>query len=186
MNSNEHKHPIKYVMTKLYAFIFICFLAQHASLQMKRLNQSQGIYVVTSDQGPLQWRHNYHDGVSNHQPDDCLLKRLFRRRAKKTSMLHVTGLCGEKHRWPVNPPHRGPVTRKMFPFDGVIMSIKLTNFWCYISSLPLPLSKLIYQLNIKEETLMDYQFLLHQSVQVKVYLNFVRYNWMCQSNTKNY
>ena len=39
----------------------------------------------------LQWRHN--DGVSNHQPHDCLLKRLFRRRSKKTSKLRVTGLC---------------------------------------------------------------------------------------------
>ena len=25
------------------------------------------------------------------------------------------------HRWPVNSPHKGPVTRKMFSFDGVIM-----------------------------------------------------------------
>ena len=25
------------------------------------------------------------------------------------------------HRWPVNYPHKGPVTRKMFPFDDVIM-----------------------------------------------------------------
>ena len=25
------------------------------------------------------------------------------------------------HRWPVNSPHKGPVTRKMFPFNGVIM-----------------------------------------------------------------
>ena len=27
----------------------------------------------------------------------------------------------EIHRWPVNSPHKGPVTRKMFPFDHVIM-----------------------------------------------------------------
>ena len=40
----------------------------------------------------LQWRHNEHDGVSNHQPRDCLLKCLFRRRSKKTSKLCVTGL----------------------------------------------------------------------------------------------
>ena len=33
----------------------------------------------------LQWRHNGHDGVSNHQLHDCLLNRLFRRRSKKTS-----------------------------------------------------------------------------------------------------
>ena len=41
----------------------------------------------------LQRRHNEHDGVSNHQPYDCLLNRLFRRRSKKTSKLCVTGLC---------------------------------------------------------------------------------------------
>ena len=41
----------------------------------------------------LQWRHNGHDSVSNHQPHDCLLKRLFRRRSKETSRLRVTGLC---------------------------------------------------------------------------------------------
>ena len=41
----------------------------------------------------LQWRHNDHDGVSNHQPHDCLLNRLCRRRSKKTSKLRVTGLC---------------------------------------------------------------------------------------------
>ena len=42
---------------------------------------------------PLQWRHNGHDGFSNHQPHDCLLSRLFRHRSKKTSKLRVTGLC---------------------------------------------------------------------------------------------
>ena len=41
----------------------------------------------------LQWRHNGHDSISNHQPHDCLLNRLFRRRSKKTSKLRVTGLC---------------------------------------------------------------------------------------------
>ena len=41
----------------------------------------------------LRWRHNGRDSVSNHQPRDCLLNRLFRRRSKKTSKLCVTGLC---------------------------------------------------------------------------------------------
>ena len=41
----------------------------------------------------LQWRHNGCDGVSNHQPHNCLLNRLFRHRSKKTSKLCVTGLC---------------------------------------------------------------------------------------------
>ena len=42
---------------------------------------------------PLHWCHNGHDSVSNHQPHDCLLNRLFRRRSKKISKLRVTGLC---------------------------------------------------------------------------------------------
>ena len=41
----------------------------------------------------LQWRNNGRSSVSNHQPHDCLLNRLFRRRSKKISKLRVTGLC---------------------------------------------------------------------------------------------
>ena len=49
--------------------------------------------IVTSSKGSLHWRHNGRDSVSNHQPYDCLLNRLFRRRSKKTSQLRVTGPC---------------------------------------------------------------------------------------------
>ena len=72
----------------------------------------------------LQWRHNYHGGVSNHQPRGCLLNRLFRRRSKQASKLRVTGLCAGNSPGPVNSPHKGPVTRKMFPFDDDIMIIR--------------------------------------------------------------
>ena len=41
----------------------------------------------------LLWRHNDWGGVSDHQPYDCLLSRLFKRRSKKTSKIRVTGLC---------------------------------------------------------------------------------------------
>ena len=41
----------------------------------------------------LQWRYNWRDGVSNHQPHDCLLNRLFRHRSKNISKLSATGLC---------------------------------------------------------------------------------------------
>ena len=41
----------------------------------------------------LQWRHDERDDVSNHQPHDSLLNRLFRHKSKKTSKLRVTGLC---------------------------------------------------------------------------------------------
>ena len=55
-----------------------------------------------------------------------------RRRSKKTSELRVTGLC--EWNYPVTGefPHKGPVTRKMFPFDDVIMksSLYLSVFNC--------------------------------------------------------
>ena len=70
---------------------------------------------------PLRWRHNDYDGVSNHQPHGCLLNRLFRRRSKKTPKLCVTGLCVGNSPGPLNSPHKWPVTRRMFPFDDVIM-----------------------------------------------------------------
>ena len=41
----------------------------------------------------LQWRHNGRGGVSNHRRLYCLLNCVFRRGSKKTSKLHVTGLC---------------------------------------------------------------------------------------------
>ena len=47
----------------------------------------------TYDCNALRWRHNELDGVSDHQPHDCLLNRLFGRRSKKTSKPRVTGLC---------------------------------------------------------------------------------------------
>ena len=38
-----------------------------------------------------------------------------RKHQSSASLVFVRGI----HRWPVNSPHKGPVTRKMFPFDDV-------------------------------------------------------------------
>ena len=85
----------------------------------------------------LRWRHNGCDSVSNHQPHHCLLNRLFRRRSKKTSKLRVTGLCAGNSPGPVNSPHKWPVTRKMFPFDEVIMKYEKQNSKNYDSQMAL-------------------------------------------------
>ena len=69
----------------------------------------------------LQWRHNWRDSVSNHQPHHCLLSRLFGRRSKKTSKPRVTGHCAGNSPGTVNSPHKWTVMQKMFPFDDVIM-----------------------------------------------------------------
>ena len=51
------------------------------------------MFFAIVDPYTLQWRHYERDGVSNHQPHDCLLNCLFSHRSKKTSKLCVTGLC---------------------------------------------------------------------------------------------
>ena len=38
----------------------------------------------------------------------------------------------EIHRWPVDSPHRGPVTRKMFPFDDVIRGNEMFHIVWFI------------------------------------------------------
>ena len=69
----------------------------------------------------LQWRHNEHDGVSNHQPHDCLLKRLFRCRSRKTSKIRLTGLCAGNSPMTGEFPAQMASNEEMFPFDDVIM-----------------------------------------------------------------
>ena len=94
---------------QMLLFIISVYMAVNRSANLQRCS------VIT-----LQWRHNGRDGVSNHQPHDCLLNRLFQRRSKKTSKLRIIGLCAGNS--PVNSPHKWPVTRKMFPSDDVIMN----------------------------------------------------------------
>ena len=49
----------------------------------------------------LQWHHNERDGVSNNQPQHCLLNRLFRRRSKKTlNLIKALNIKAPLH-WPL-------------------------------------------------------------------------------------
>ena len=49
------------------------------------------MYPLTKPLIALQWRYNGRDGVSNHQPRDCLLNS-FKAQTQETSKLRVTGL----------------------------------------------------------------------------------------------
>ena len=69
-----------------------------------------------------QWRNNQRDGVPKHQPHarlftQPLIQGVDQRKHQSSAS---PGLCAG-NLWPVNFPHKGPVTRKMFPFDDVIM-----------------------------------------------------------------
>ena len=54
-----------------------------------------------------------------------------RKHQSAASLAFVWGI----HRWPVNSPHKEPVTRKMFPFDDVIMwrTVPTKHYWHYVA-----------------------------------------------------
>ena len=51
-----------------------------------------------------------------------------RKHQRSASLAFVRGI----HRSPVNSPHKGPVTRKMFPFDDVIICCSFSNVFNFM------------------------------------------------------
>ena len=86
----------------------------------------------------LRWR----DSVSNHQPHDCLLNLLFRRRSKKTSKLRVTGPCAG------NSPETGE-----FPAQMACNAENVSIWWRHHVSPNLARSKHPCQLSNRFENL---------------------------------
>ena len=113
--NSPHKGPVTRTMFPFDDIIIyeLLILEEAIKLWHNRLRNANQCLVK-----PLQWCFNGCDGISNHQPHDCLLNCLFRLRSKKTSKLLVISLCDGS---PVNSLHKGPVTRTMFPFDDVII-----------------------------------------------------------------
>ena len=77
---------------------------------------------------PLRWRHNGCNSVSNHQPRECLLRRLIWRTSKKTSKLRVTGLCAG------NSPETGEFPAQM------ASNAENVSIWWRHHALSIPLS----------------------------------------------
>ena len=79
----------------------------------------------------LQWGHNGCNGISNHQPHEFYSTVYSgvdqRKHQSSASLAFVWGI----HRWPVNSPHKWPVTREIFPFDDVIMMLPHAPEFCH-------------------------------------------------------
>ena len=68
------------------------------------------------------WPRRYSNRVNPVLPSTawnvaCHYSDVIAPRHSSASLTFVRGI----HQWPVNSPHKGPVTRKIFPFDDVIM-----------------------------------------------------------------
>ena len=82
-----------YSIHKTMGYLYLHILHNIHEIKPTCKRTGQYRYSSPGTQQALQWRHNELAGVSNQQPHDCLLNRLFMRRSKKTSKLRVTGLC---------------------------------------------------------------------------------------------
>ena len=82
-----------------------------------KLDSGLGSNGTKASDYQLQWLHNGCESVSNHQPRDCSLNRLFRRRSRKTPKLRVTGLC----EWNSPGTREFPAQMASNAFDDVIM-----------------------------------------------------------------
>ena len=74
-----------------------------------------------------QWRNRYNDVIMSRMASQItsltiVCSTVYSGADQRThkSSASLAFVCGI-HRWPVNSPHKGTVTRKMFPFDDVIM-----------------------------------------------------------------
>ena len=103
------------------------FLAWTSSRSSNRV--SSDVRRITAHMTSLKWCACYHysdvimismasqiTGVSIVYSNFCSGADQ-RKRKSSASLAFVRGI----HRWPVDSPHKGPVTRKMFPFDDVMM-----------------------------------------------------------------
>ena len=70
-----------------------CNAIQYWTLSCCIVSRYLDMHLHSDIYRPLRRLHSERDGVSNHQPHDCLPNRLFRRRSKKIAKLRVTDLC---------------------------------------------------------------------------------------------
>ena len=71
--------------------------------------------------GPLQWRHNEGDSVSNRRSFHCLLNVCLGADERKHQSPALLAFVRGIHRSPMDSPHTGPVARKCFHL--------MTSYW---------------------------------------------------------
>ena len=114
INGNNFEHHFVHQASMLSSYIsrwyIYCFLSEYVAT-----------FVGYMGEKTLLWRHNGRDGVIITSLT-IVYSTVYsgadqRKHQSSASLAFVWGI----HQWPVNSPHKWPVTRKMFPFDDVIM-----------------------------------------------------------------
>ena len=100
-----------YIYIKIIAWANFCFITKSEGKTILWMHRQ----IITMTSLWARWR------LKSPASPFGSLSRLFGRRSKNTSKLRVTGLCEGNSPGTGESPHKWQVTRKMFPFDDVIM-----------------------------------------------------------------
>ena len=133
----HYKGRIIYVTFTEYFLTLIIWVRRHAILNL--INQpimTKSFHAAWWNLAILKWRHNWRDGVSNHQSyivDSTVYSWADQSKHQSSASLAFVWVI---HRGPVNSPHKCPVTRKMIPFHDVIMGSCLdwSRIYIYLDS----------------------------------------------------
>ena len=91
---NEFSHKVRFFSLYDNTFsveVYTSSLIYYLIFIWQQVKTWETIFSPLQPPVTLLWRHNGCDGVSNHQPHDCLLNRSFRPRSKKTFHSPVIG-----------------------------------------------------------------------------------------------
>ena len=107
-------------------------------VQIMAWRQSRQQTITWRNDGLVHWRMHYDDDLMSAIASQITSLTIVystvysdadqRKHQSSASLAFVWGI----HRWPVNSPHKWSVTRKMFPFDDVIMCMGadcLASIW---------------------------------------------------------
>ena len=106
----------RYIGSALYIELYLHWYGSSRRRQPGIRCIAPMVWIILTTFTSLQWHHNERDGVSIVCPTVCSGADK-RKHQSSVSLAFMRGI----HRWPVVSPHKGPVKRKMFPFDDVIM-----------------------------------------------------------------
>ena len=113
------------MIKQIYAALIQCTLNIVWSYLPQRIHKGHPIGCPS-----LQWHHNEPDNTSHTIVYSTIYSGADQRKHQSSMPLaFVSGI----HRSPVNSPHKGPVTLKMFSFGDVIMWGCFAGCWCRMS-----------------------------------------------------
>ena len=103
MLCNEYERQFIYIYVYIYIKDLKLVYCKYMHLIFKSFWEYQWFRITTTSYDP--------HSVSNYQSIKCLFNNLYRKKHLRYVLL---SLCEGIHRWPVDSPYKGTVTRKCF------------------------------------------------------------------------